>query len=218
MKKVELDLNEETVRMIKAYKALTDQPTDSIIGAIGVIIENGIRNMLAEALGFAAGERSFQPYKGCDMGPLKQALDKADPLPSIENDDHDITDISTGLGDKDEYEEGVTEPMEIPSVKDTDALLPDEARPSEPSSVEQAMATDLNVNDPEVEAAAEPTFADQMSETTPSVAADNFATLAGFGEVNPNEQDIDPRIARRKKPPLKKGKVSLIMEDDKGAF
>lgn len=217
---IEIDLSQNAIDKIVALGKLTGRDPREVSQIISGMVENSLDNLgsvveqvLIGASGIESSPRTIPrsrlPLESVDGGNRLRGDTPHPTNPPTYN--QDTTGISDGLGDEDEDAE------EIQGETDPEALVPTVATPSD-----EELANELNVSEPEIEAAAEATFSDDIMTTVPAEAQDAervFGDMLGsqvpdadfYGDPPPPD---DPRVlkkaGRRKR---SRGKVVPLNHD-----
>lgn len=182
-----LKVTPAAVRVLRSYLALSGRSATEVSEEIGVevsaLLVDKLKAKIAGELGIEQAKPRAVIASGVRQPPAQVFLG---------HQSEDITGISEGLGDVD--------PEPIEGEENPDALVPQSG-----GLTAEQIDQDMQVENPEVEAAGEPpsTWADQMAQGTDP--ANLFAEAAG---INTN----DNRLQKRRKRDIGKGKVTGLTE------
>ena len=205
--KIELELSNKAVRMMRAVRALTGLSVDEISIIVSKLAEQGLRKIIAEEIDL--------PGNGLGVPHLTKAPERSNHIPM-----EDTTGISDGLGDDDIPEEPDLEDEEEeakPEGDEDEVPEPEEPEPTpEPESMvpekgglsDEDLEADMKVENPQVEAKAEPSFSDDMAAATPA----EEAFSAGLDLPMPTNNWDTKRRRRRGNPKKRKAKVTPLLE------
>lgn len=184
---LELRVSIKTVRMLRALAALK--------GCTPAQIEQVATSLFEEAIAYAIKqELDLVPAVDNSQYRLRE-MRKPEPPPQPAY-DHSL---SAGLGDEYAYEEEEPQP-------ETDAFA---MVPKQGGLSDEALERDLEVDDPEHEAKAEP----PSDEVPYSDAEEMFRKIAGIPLPIEEAYEVDHRILKRKKILNSKAKVTELLED-----
>lgn len=225
---VTLDLPDDLIRKIRALNILTGGASASFETALIDIIQESVSAQIVRSVSRedAALQPVLQPVYTRPLSARQAA--RATVTEVYSDDDRDMTGVSAGLGDEDfdidlgpeeDEEEDEQEAAKVaPPSKKSFAPPPQPAakkqrRPRKPKAApitDAELEHDLDVTDPEHEAAAEaPTFADQMGQEVEG--EELFAQAAAF--------PVDSRKARRKRQfGSTRAKVTPMLEESMDTF
>jgi len=189
--KIEVGFTLSAVRVIKAYASLTGKTAEDIAvelsEGVSEIVEASLKKKIAGELGIEAVKTQVAPVKVSVQNTANTYTQRGVYT--------DTTGISDGLGDAD---------LEEPSTIEGDTS-PDAFVPAYGGLTDETIEKDMQVEDENVEAAAEPvpTWADQLAQGDGGEKM--FAEAAGI---------VDDRIAKRRhKRNTGKGKVTSLSAD-----
>lgn len=188
---IEMNLTPTAIRTLKSYLALSGKTSTEVSEEIGTVVSDLLIERLKKKI---AGELGIEVAQAPSPVNFSRARAVPNQIGHHAANFTDTTGISDGLGDEDletDHIEGLTDPTAL--VPRTGGLT------------YEAIEKDMQVENPDVEAASEPnqTWAEQMAHGTSS--DDIFAAAAG---INTN----DNRLQKRKKRSIGKGKVTTLTE------
>jgi hypothetical protein len=177
--KLELDLPETVLRKIRAYQALSGVHSTTIEGVLVGLLDDVVSLRCAELLGLTAVEVAAPRPPA-----PRRTQARAD----------DVTGLSAGLGDAD------------PGDDDGDVIPPTAAEdfiPTQGGLTEDMLEHDLDVDDPDHEAAA-----DAPAARGGRAPEDAFASAVGYTEARQDFGGLDGiRVRNRKQLPKRRGRV-----------